>query len=100
MQTIRVAAMVSACSECQHRVYSSGGRYDCRKVQAPIIDGHGIPSWCPLPAYPAQLAAQALAAVADAKRVIQAASDGAAEASPERLRDLIRIAAEQLARVE
>lgn len=100
MTTIRVAATVSACRECQHRVYSSGGRHDCRKVQAPISDEQGIPQWCPLPPYPAQLAAQALAAVTDAKRVIQVAMDGSADASPERLRDLIRIAAEQLSRVE
>lgn len=92
--------MVSTCIECQHRVYNSGGQYDCGKIQAPLVNEQAIPAWCPLPPYPAQLAAQALAALADAKRVIQVAVDCVDEASPERLRDLIRIAAEQLARCE
>lgn len=99
-ETIRVASLVGQCSECPHRRYSGSGKHDCAKVQAPIVDAARIPAWCPLPGYPAQIAASALAALADAKRIMATAAAGANDASDDRLRDLIRIAAEQLARVE
>lgn len=98
--TVRVASLVSQCSECLYRRYAGSGKHDCAKVQAPIVDASSIPAWCPLPGYPAQIAATALAALADAKRIMATAAAGADEASADRLRDLIRIASEQLARVE
>lgn len=97
---MRITSTVSRCRECPHRQYDSGGRYDCSKAQAPLVGIDSIPEWCPLPRDNAQLAARAERMLHDAKQVLNKATQEAADTStsPERLRDLLRIAADQLAR--
>lgn len=97
---MRIVATVKCCRECPHRQYDSGGRYDCAKAGAPLVDSSNIPQWCPLPHDNVLMVARAERMLHDAKQVLSQATQEAADTStsPERLRDLLRIAADQLAR--
>lgn len=97
---MRIAVAVHCCRECPNRQYDSGGVYECVKVRAPLVDSSNIPQWCPLPHDNTLMAARAERMLHDAKQVLGKATQEAADTStsPERLRDLLRIAADQLAR--
>lgn len=97
---MKIVQSVSTCKDCPHRHYYSGGVYECGKVgAAPLPNDCGIPDWCPLPNDAAQIAAQARHALANAKAVLSIATQEAAniETTPSRLRELLVIAADQLA---
>lgn len=97
---MKIALRVNSCKQCPARQYGSGGRYDCTAVDAPLPDVAVIPVWCPLPDDPAQLAGRVTAALDSAKRVLAVATQEAAdlETTPARLRELLTVAANQLAR--
>lgn len=97
---MRIAVAVKRCQECPNRQYDSGGRYDCGKVGAPLTGVGSIPPWCPLPHDQTVMAARAMRMLEDAKQVLAVANDEASDlsTSPERLRDLLRIAADQFNR--
>ncbi len=99
---MKIALRVGNCKDCPNRRYYSGGRYTCAAVDAPLPDDMRFPAWCPLPDDPAQLAGRATEALESAKRVLAIATKEAAnlDTSPSRLRDLLTIAANQLARYE
>lgn len=97
---MKIVKAVSNCNECPNRLYGSGGLYDCAAAgDAPLIEGVLLPEWCPLPNHASEIAARALYALNNAKLVLETAQGEAQKASPERLRDLIKIAAEQVARL-
>ena len=96
---LKVIGTVSDCKQCPHRVYGSGGRYDCAKAgRAPLMNDEYIPEWCPLPNDPTMLAAQADRKIADAREVLTLACVEAETASPERMRSMLKIALEQITR--
>jgi len=98
---LKVLQTVADCRQCPHRVYGSGGSYDCNKAQAPLCKDEAIPVWCPLPNDTAAIAAHARKAVSDAQAVLTAAKAEAANpnTTPARLRELLEIAHAQTARV-
>lgn len=69
-------------------------------MDAPLIEGHGIPQWCPLPVHPAKLAAEAEYALNEAKKVMTIAVQESqkSNATTDRLREIIDIAVQQLNR--
>jgi hypothetical protein len=80
-------------------MYGSSGKYDCAKADgAPLLDNEAIPAWCPLPRHPAKIAAVARRALSDASDVLLCAKGEAESATPARLRELLRIASEQVER--
>lgn len=97
---MKVVLTVDNCSQCPHRRYGSGGGYDCAKVDAPLCKGEALPEWCPLPNDPAPVAARARKAIQNASDVltIALAESKNPETSPARLRELIKIAHEQIVR--
>jgi len=72
-------------------IYDLGGFF--------MYDGERIPDWCPLPNHPAEIAARAESALNNARSVLKQAREEAQNATQERLRELIAIAADQVARV-
>ena len=75
---MKMGALIAGCETCPHKIYYSGGRSECTKVQTilpPFSELRGGPAeWCPLPDYPAQAfetmraeLAQARAALAQGK---------------------------------
>ena len=101
-QCMKILKRVGSCHECPNRRYGSGGRYDCVAVDAPLPQGGKIPEWCPLSDDPAQIAARAGKALADARVVLAIATQEAADngATPTRLRELLTSAANQLTQCE
>jgi len=97
---MRIAVAVHCCRECPHRQYDSGGRYECTKVRAPLVDSSNVPQWCPLPHDDRLMVARAERMLHDAKQALASATQEAADTStsPIRLRELLAIAANQLTR--
>lgn len=97
---LKVVQTVSDCRQCPHRVYGSGGSYDCNKAQAPLCKDEAIPAWCPLPNDTAVIAANARKSLMDAKAVLAVAVAEASnpETSSARLRELLELAHTQTAR--
>lgn len=98
--TMKVAVSVTRCTECPNRRYGSGGVYDCAKMDfAPLPADSVMPEWCPLPDHPGPICARAMHALANARLVLERAQGEGQQADERRLRELINIAAEQVARI-
>jgi hypothetical protein len=97
---MKIAASVTNCNNCPSRHYGSGGVYECGGMNsAPLPANAGIPEWCPLPDHPGPIAARAMHAVANVRAVLDIARQEATTADERRLRELIQIAADQVARI-
>lgn len=96
---MKILQSVTTCKECPNRRYYSAGRYECSKMDgAPLSDDCVIPQWCPLSDHPGPVAARAARSLEDARTVLQIAKGEAPTADVTRLRELINIAAGQVAR--
>jgi len=52
---MKIVDTTNSCRTCSHKMYFSGGQYECTKLNKIINDISTIPNWCPLPEYPAQV---------------------------------------------
>lgn len=98
---LKIVASVSSCRGCPNRVYGSGGQHECAKAdRAPLIESEVMPEWCPLPNDSAPVAARARKALQNARDVLAIALTEAENpaTTPARLKELIKIANEQVAR--
>ncbi len=95
---LKIVQTVQNCKECPNRRYFSGGVYECEKAgNVPLSrEFFAIPEWCPLPNDSAPIAANAMFALENAKSVLKAAMKEAESASPERLREMIRFALQDI----
>ena len=99
--TMKIVSSVTVCKDCPNRHYGSGGVYECGAMNsAPLPqNSNAIPGWCPLPDHPGPLAAKAMHAVDNVRAILDAANAEAPTAGEGRLRELISIAAAQIARM-
>lgn len=98
---MKIVKRTSSCQGCPNRCYGSGGIYECSAASNAVLrKDEIIPDWCPLPNDPAPIAANARRALDNAKEVIAVALAEAShpEVSVKRLRELLQLTSEQLAR--
>ncbi len=52
---MKIVDITNSCRTCSHKMYFTGGQYECAKLNKIINDISIIPNWCPLPEYPSQV---------------------------------------------
>lgn len=93
----KILKIVKECADCPNKSYSSGGRYECAAVEQPLVQGHSIPAWCPLPDHPAAIVAPAQARLADARAIVRALDQEVRDGADQtRIAELTRMAVDRL----
>jgi hypothetical protein len=73
----KVLQLVTCCDDCPRKSYYSGGRSECTEAGTilPFNEGHTIPEWCPLTAYPSDAVERREDTIKELRRQLEAARD-------------------------